>query len=100
MAGYSKSREDQLEKIDLSGLVQDGMQGVKKLWWLVVLLAVLFAAKNWLTVSRGYQPRYVASATAAVTSAASEDADYINNAYDRTVASDVRYRFVIDAATI
>lgn len=79
MAGYSKSREDQLEKIDLSGLVQDGMQGVKKLWWLVVLLAVLFAAKNWLTVSRGYQPRYVASATAAVTSAASEDADYINN---------------------
>ncbi|HHY50801.1 MAG TPA: hypothetical protein GYA10_13780, partial [Alphaproteobacteria bacterium] len=44
---------DQLEKIDLSGLVQDGMQGVKKLWWLVVLLAALFAAKNWLTVSRG-----------------------------------------------
>ena len=79
MAEYSKSREDQLEKIDLTGLVQDGMQGVKKLWWLVVLLAVLFAAKNWLTVSRGYQPRYVASATAAVTSAASEDADYINN---------------------
>lgn len=28
------------------------------------------------------------------------DADYINNAYDRTVASDVRYRFVIDARTI
>lgn len=79
MAEYSKSREDQLEKIDLTGLVQDGMQGVKKLWWLVVLLAVLFAAKNWLTVSRGYQPQYVASATAAVTTAASEDADYINN---------------------
>jgi uncharacterized zinc-type alcohol dehydrogenase-like protein len=26
-------------------------------------------------------------------------ADYINKAYDRTVASDVKYRFVIDAAT-
>jgi uncharacterized zinc-type alcohol dehydrogenase-like protein len=26
-------------------------------------------------------------------------ADYINQAYDRTVASDVKYRFVIDAAT-
>mgnify|MGYP003351936711 CR=1 FL=1 len=26
-------------------------------------------------------------------------ADYINQAYDRTVASDVRYRFVIDAST-
>jgi uncharacterized zinc-type alcohol dehydrogenase-like protein len=25
------------------------------------------------------------------------NADYINKAYDRTVASDVRYRFVIDA---
>jgi alcohol dehydrogenase (NADP+) len=27
-------------------------------------------------------------------------ADYVNEAYDRTVASDVKYRFVIDAATI
>ena len=26
-------------------------------------------------------------------------ADYINQAYDRTVASDVKYRFVIDATT-
>ena len=26
-------------------------------------------------------------------------ADYINTAYDRTVASDVKYRFVIDAST-
>jgi uncharacterized zinc-type alcohol dehydrogenase-like protein len=28
------------------------------------------------------------------------DANYINEAYVRTVASDVKYRFVIDAATI
>lgn len=27
-------------------------------------------------------------------------ADYVNSAYDRTVASDVKYRFVIDASTI
>jgi uncharacterized zinc-type alcohol dehydrogenase-like protein len=27
------------------------------------------------------------------------NADYINTAYDRTVASDVKYRFVIDAKT-
>ncbi len=27
-------------------------------------------------------------------------ADYVNTAYDRTVASDVKYRFVIDASTI
>ncbi|CAB4541140.1 unannotated protein [freshwater metagenome] len=26
-------------------------------------------------------------------------ADYINEAYERTIASDVKYRFVIDAAT-
>ena len=26
-------------------------------------------------------------------------ADYVSTAYDRTVASDVKYRFVIDAAT-
>jgi uncharacterized zinc-type alcohol dehydrogenase-like protein len=27
------------------------------------------------------------------------NSDYINKAYDRTVASDVKYRFVIDAKT-
>jgi uncharacterized zinc-type alcohol dehydrogenase-like protein len=27
------------------------------------------------------------------------DANYINQAYERTVASDVKYRFVIDAKT-
>ncbi|MEY3686329.1 MAG: hypothetical protein RLZZ73_187, partial [Actinomycetota bacterium] len=27
------------------------------------------------------------------------NADYINTAYERTVASDVKYRFVIDAST-
>jgi uncharacterized zinc-type alcohol dehydrogenase-like protein len=27
-------------------------------------------------------------------------ADYVNTAYERTVASDVKYRFVIDAQTI
>jgi uncharacterized zinc-type alcohol dehydrogenase-like protein len=27
-------------------------------------------------------------------------ADYINEAYKRTVASDVKYRFVIDTSTI
>jgi uncharacterized zinc-type alcohol dehydrogenase-like protein len=26
-------------------------------------------------------------------------ADYINEAYERTIASDVKYRFVIDAST-
>jgi uncharacterized zinc-type alcohol dehydrogenase-like protein len=26
-------------------------------------------------------------------------ADYINKAYERTIASDVKYRFVIDAST-
>jgi uncharacterized zinc-type alcohol dehydrogenase-like protein len=26
-------------------------------------------------------------------------ADYINKAYERTIASDVKYRFVIDAAS-
>jgi uncharacterized zinc-type alcohol dehydrogenase-like protein len=28
------------------------------------------------------------------------DANYVNAAYERTVASDVRYRFVIDAKTL
>jgi uncharacterized zinc-type alcohol dehydrogenase-like protein len=28
------------------------------------------------------------------------NADYVDQAYERTVASDVKYRFVIDASTI
>jgi uncharacterized zinc-type alcohol dehydrogenase-like protein len=28
------------------------------------------------------------------------NADYVDTAYERTVASDVKYRFVIDASTI
>jgi len=28
------------------------------------------------------------------------NADYVNEAYERTVAADVKYRFVIDVATI
>jgi uncharacterized zinc-type alcohol dehydrogenase-like protein len=28
------------------------------------------------------------------------NADYVDTAYERTVASDVKYRFVIDATTI
>ncbi len=59
---------DEQEKIDITELLVDCWQGVKKLWWLVVLLAVLFAGKAYFTTTTTYQASYTASATVSVTS--------------------------------
>lgn len=60
--------EDAPEKIDITGLLQNFYQAVRKLWWLVILLIVLFALKSYLSVSSGYVANYAASATVTVTS--------------------------------
>lgn len=70
--------ENKPEKIDLTYFLMDFYQGVKRFWWLVIGLAVIFAVKSYFTVSSGYQPEYVASATVSVTSATG-GASYIDN---------------------
>ena len=72
-----ENRELGPEKIDIMNLIQDLLKGVQKFWWLVIGLAVIFGAKEYLTVSKGYIPNYVASATLAVRSMGS-DLEYIN----------------------
>ena len=57
------ANRDELEKIDLTNIALDVMNCIKKLWWLVLILTVIFAAKEYLTVSINYVPVYKASAT-------------------------------------
>jgi len=47
------------------------------LWWLVVLLALLFAAKSWFSFSSSYVSQYVSSATMVVRSTG-QDSAYVD----------------------
>lgn len=69
-------RVDAPEKIDLTNIMLDVYHGVKKLWWLVIGLAVIFAVQSYFSVSTSYQSNYVASATVSVTSVGGMD--YVN----------------------
>lgn len=62
----SEYRENEPQKIDITDLMQDAIKGLKRFWWLVIGLALIFGAKSYFTVSTGYVPQYVASATLAV----------------------------------
>lgn len=72
MSEYRERSDRQLDndqdKIDITELLWDFWYGVKKLWWLVVLLAVVFAAKAYFTTTGNYQANYVASATVSANS--------------------------------
>lgn len=69
MSEYNESystRLDEPEKIDLKKFLPDIRRGIKKLWWVVIGLAVLFAFQSYFSVSSSYQPEYVAEATMSV----------------------------------
>lgn len=65
------------DKIDINNFLMDMARGVKKLWWLVIGLAVVFGLSSYLRVTTTYQPTYVASATMAVNFAGTTS-NYIN----------------------
>ena len=54
------------EKIDIMDLVQDVYQGIRKFWWLVIGLALIFALQSFFSARTSYHPSYVASATMSV----------------------------------
>lgn len=66
------------EKIDLMRFLPDIWQGIRKLWWLVLGLAVIFAVKSYFSVSTSYEPVYVAEATMSVQNAGTSG-DYANS---------------------
>lgn len=56
------------EKIDITNLLLDFGHAIKKLWWVVIALTIVFSAYNFFSVSRHYVPNYVASVTCSVSS--------------------------------
>lgn len=83
MEGISKMNEyteNAPEKIDLIELLDNVLKGIKKLWWVILGLTVVFALKAYFNVSYSYVPRYVASATASIRSSGS------SNYIDQTTA--------------
>lgn len=61
-----KQMMNEPDKIDINDFLMDMVQGIKKLWWLVIGLAAAFAGLAFFNVRTSYQPTYVASATMAV----------------------------------
>ena len=62
-----ESRSEE-EKIDITDLLTDFYHGVRKLWWLIIGLTLIFAVKGYFSTTTSYVPNYVASATTSVTS--------------------------------
>ena len=60
------SGTEELEKLDLSAIVEQFLAAVKRFWWLVLLLTVVFACAFYFHVSRTYVPKYEAEATLAI----------------------------------
>lgn len=64
--GSSNTAESNVEAVDLFNILHDVIYGIKKLWWVILALTVIFAAKSYFTVSLRYNPTYTASATVSV----------------------------------
>ena len=76
-----KKSEEMPEKIDITGIVQNVFQAIKKLWWILIILIVLFAVKEYFSVSFLYTPKYTASATVSVSSGTGSSAEDIANLF-------------------
>lgn len=62
-----------IEKIDLHMFLDQWMQGIKRLWWLILLLTVLGGAVSYFRVSTTYVPHYEAEATLLITTVKSDN---------------------------
>lgn len=69
-------REEAEDEIDLGVLLGDFFRIFGKLWWLVLLLALLGAGLFFLYTRVGYQPMYASEATFTVATASDESLSY------------------------
>lgn len=77
-----KNKEAQLpQTIDLAPLLLGFLRQLKRLWWLVVLLAVLGGGLSWLRASRQYVPMYRAEAMLTATISTGSTTDLITSTY-------------------
>lgn len=77
------------EKIDITDFLWDFYKAVKKLWWLMIVLIVLFAAKSYFSVSSSYVPEYVASATVSVSASGGSTAEDLANLFPYMMSNGV-----------
>lgn len=84
-----RKSQDGPEKIDITGLLQDLYHGIRKLWWLVIILTVFFAVKNYFSVTTSYVSQYVASATVSVNSATGSSAQDMAQVFPYIMTSGV-----------
>lgn len=84
-----RKSQDGPEKIDITGLLQDLYHGIRKLWWLVIILTVFFAIKNYFSVTTSYVSQYVASATVSVNSATGSSAQDMAQVFPYIMTSGV-----------
>ena len=64
---FENESRRELEKIDITSLFVDFCQGLRKLWWLILVLTVVFAIRGYFATSTSYVSQYVAEATVSVT---------------------------------
>ena len=70
-------KENMPQKIDLEHIMYDVLQGIRRFWWLIIVLAVGFGGKEYFTISKNYRPQYTASSTMAVSCVGSQ-LEYVN----------------------
>lgn len=77
------------EKIDITDFLWDLYKAVKKLWWIVIALILIFAAKSYFSVTSSYVPEYVASATVSVSSSGGSSAEDLANLFPYMMSNGV-----------
>ena len=78
-------QQGEIEKIDLIEFLRGFQYGIKKMWWLVLVLALIFGLNSYIKARKNYTPVYMASATVAVTTIDGSPA-YQNNASAQQMA--------------
>lgn len=84
----------QEEALDLMLVIQDMLRGLRKFWWLIVVLAVAFGAVGaWRSIS-SYVPWYRCEASFTVNTQESSDDDYVYSFYyDKSTAQQMAKTF-------
>ena len=65
-ATNTTAKPEASERAALSALIRDMLHRLKRFWWVIALLTVLFAALFYYHTSSSYSPNYVADATVSV----------------------------------
>ena len=86
---FENESRRELEKIDITSLFVDFCQGLRKLWWLILVSTVVFAIRGYFSTSTSYVSQYVAEATVSVTSSTGSSAEDMAQIFPYILSSGV-----------